>query len=114
MPPNTNNQAEIDKAKAKAAEEEAKAKAAEEERIKKQQEELEAEAEKNAEIAMRAEKSPEEAEMDERHERSHAAAKKLKTMAMDFLRTTPDEHVVFGRAGIQFTLGDLRDLTLIR
>lgn len=36
---------------------------------------------------------------------------KLRTIALDFQRSTPDEHVLFGRAGIIFTLGDLRALT---
>lgn len=39
---------------------------------------------------------------------------KLRSIALDFQRSTPDEHVIFGRAGIVFTLGDLRNLTNVR
>lgn len=43
-----------------------------------------------------------------------AAYNKLRTVALDFQRSTPDEHTLFGRAGVVFTLGDLRDLTRVR
>lgn len=39
-----------------------------------------------------------------------AAAKKLRLIAADYPLSTPDEHVVFGRAGHRFTLGELRTL----
>lgn len=39
-----------------------------------------------------------------------AAAKKLRLITADFPLSTPDEHVVFGRAGMKFTIGELRTL----
>jgi len=43
-----------------------------------------------------------------------AAFKHLRTIAMSYPRTTPDEHVIFGFGGEKFSLGQLRDLTNIR
>lgn len=48
---------------------------------------------------------------DIKRESAKESANKLRTIALDFQRSTPDEHVLFGRAGIVFTLGDLRALT---
>lgn len=45
---------------------------------------------------------------------AEAALGKLRNIALDFQRSTPDEHIIFGRAGVVFTLGDLRDLTNVR
>ena len=38
------------------------------------------------------------------------AQKKLRTIALSYPRSTPDAHIIFGAAGIRYTLGDLRDL----
>ena len=40
----------------------------------------------------------------------NTARRKLERIARDYLPSTPDEYVIFGRGGIQFTLGDLRAL----
>lgn len=45
---------------------------------------------------------------------AEASFGKLRSIALDFQRSTPDEHIIFGRAGVVFTLGDLRDLTNVR
>lgn len=47
------------------------------------------------------------------YEKVRAAGQKLRSIALDYPLTTPDEQVVFGRGGITFTLGDLRDLTQV-
>lgn len=47
-------------------------------------------------------------------QKSRLAAEKLRRIALDYQRSTPDEFVIFGRGGIKYTLGDLRDLTNTR
>lgn len=39
------------------------------------------------------------------------AFEKLRNIALDYNRSTPNEHILFGRGGITFTLGDLRRIT---
>lgn len=51
---------------------------------------------------------------EELHNRMRAAGSKLRMIAMDYPKTTPDEFVIFGRGSLRFTLGELRDLTNIR
>lgn len=50
----------------------------------------------------------------DKQERGNAAAAKLRAIVLDFSPAVPDEHVVFGRAGIKYTVGDLRDLFALR
>lgn len=50
----------------------------------------------------------------DKRKQAEAAYTKLRNIALDFQRSTPDEHTLFGRAGIVFTLGDLRSLTNVR
>lgn len=116
-----------DKAKAEAAEKAAaKAKAdAEAQREsaaaeKAEKERVEAELKKVAEEeAERIANSDEGANTDDEYvggkqEAARKAYGKLRSVALDFQRSTPDEHIIFGRAGVVFTLGDLRDLTNVR
>lgn len=51
---------------------------------------------------------------EEKQNRGNAAAAKLRAIVLDFSPAVPDEHVVFGRAGIKYTVGDLRDLFALR
>lgn len=53
-------------------------------------------------------------ELGDKRQKAEAAYTKLRNIALDFQRSTPDEHTLFGRAGIVFTLGDLRSLTNVR
>lgn len=46
----------------------------------------------------------------EQHSRATNAVLKLRNIALDFPLTTPNEHIVFGRASFMFTVGDLRDM----
>ncbi len=38
----------------------------------------------------------------------------IRRIAMSYPQSTPDDHTIFGFAGVRYTLGDLRDLTNIR
>lgn len=45
-----------------------------------------------------------------RDEKAEAAYDKLRAVTLDFPPSTPDEHIVFGRASFRVNLGDLRAL----
>lgn len=46
--------------------------------------------------------------VSEKHKLANEAAERLKTIAMAYAPSAPNEHVIFGNGGGKFTLGDLR------
>lgn len=47
---------------------------------------------------------------EEKIARGQEAAEKLRRIAISYTQTAPNEHIIFGAAGIVYTLGDIRDL----
>lgn len=45
-----------------------------------------------------------------REARAKTALEKLRVIALDYQRSTPGEHIIFGRGQLKYTLADLRDL----